>query len=294
MLLIVLAFWLWTPDKSRAVLEAKYLNAAADLIDVAGVKLHVRVSGSKSAPAIILIHGFGASLHTWEPWAQVLAAHHRVIRFDLPGAGLSSPDPTGDYTDARSMQVLIALMNTLGVTKASVIGNSIGGRIAWTFAATHPERVDKLVLVAPDGFASPGFAYGTPPEVSGTMKLMRYVLPKFMLKMSLQPAYADPKFLTDALTNRYFDLMLGEGSRDALLARMAQTTLVDPVPLLKRIQAPTLLVWGEQDGMIPFANSAEYLKTIPNVKLVSLNGVGHLPHEEAPERSIVPVNEFLK
>lgn len=166
--------------------------------------------------------------------------------------------------------------------------------MAWTFAATHPERVDKLVLVSPDGFASPGFEYGKPPEVTGSMKLMRYVLPKFMLKMSLKPAYADPKFLTDDLTNRYFDLMLGEGSREALLARMAQTTLVDPVPLLKRIQAPTLLLWGEQDGMIPFANSAEYLKAIANVKLVSLNGVGHPPHEEAPERSIVPVSEFLQ
>ena len=291
--MLSLAFWLWTPDKSRALLESKYLDAPTDLIDVAGVKLHVRHSGAKTAPAVILIHGFGASLHTWEPWAKVLATNHRVIRFDLPGSGLSSPDPTGNYTDARSMQVLIALMDKLGVAKASIIGNSIGGRIAWTFAATHPERVDKLLLVSPDGFASHGFEYGKPPEVPGSMKLMRYVLPKFMLKMSLQPAYADPKLLTDELTNRYFDLMLAPGSRDALLARMAQTTLVDPVPLLKRIQAPTLLLWGEQDGMIPFANSDEYLKAIPNVKLVSLNGVGHLPHEEAPERSVVPVSEFL-
>lgn len=294
MLFLLLAFWLWTPDKSRALLESKYLNAPTDLIEVAGVKLHVRDSGAKNAPAVILIHGFGASLHTWEPWAKVLATDHRVIRFDLPGSGLSSPDPTGNYTDARSMQVLIALMDTRGVAKASIIGNSIGGRMAWTFAAMYPDRIDKLVLVAPDGFASSGFEYGKPPEVTATMQLMRYVLPKFMLKLSLKPAYADPNFLTDELTNRYFDLMLGAGSREALLARMAQTTLVDPVPLLKRIQAPTLLLWGEQDGMIPFANSAEYLKGIPNVKLVSLNGVGHLPHEESPERSIVPVMDFLK
>ena len=293
-LFLLLAFWLWTPDKSRALLESKYLNAPTDLIDAAGVKLHVRDSGAMTTPAVILIHGFGASLHTWEPWAKVLASNHRVVRFDLPGAGLSSPDPTGNYTDARSMQVLIALMDKLGVTKASIIGNSIGGRIAWTFAAMHPERVDKLVLVSPDGFASAGFEYGKPPEVSGIMKLIRYVLPKYVLKVSLKPAYADPNFLTDALTNRYFDLMLGEGSREALLARMAQTNLVDPVPLLKRIKAPTLLLWGEQDGMIPFANSAEYLKTIPNVKLVSFNGVGHLPQEEAPDRSLPPVRNFLQ
>ncbi len=293
-LLLLLVFWLWTPDKSRAFLESKYLYAFSDLIDVAGVTLHVRDSGLTTAPAVILIHGFGASLHTWEPWVSALATDHRVIRFDLPGSGLSYPDPTGNYTDARSMQVMVALMDTLGVARASVIGHSIGGRIAWTFAATYPERVDKLVLVSPDGFASPGFEYGKPPHVPGSMKLMRYALPKFMLKMSLKPAYADANVLTDELTGRYFDLLLGEGTREALLARTAQTILVEPVPMLKRIQAPTLLVWGEQDAMIPFANSESYLKAIPTVARVSLNRVGHLPQEEAPTRSLSAVRSFLQ
>ena len=112
---------LWTPDKDLASLEAKYLDAPGDRVDVAGVRLHVRDSGPKNAPAVILLHGFGASLHTWEPWAQGLAADHRVIRFDLPGSGLSAPDPTGDYTDERSLQLLLALMDTLGVARASVV-----------------------------------------------------------------------------------------------------------------------------------------------------------------------------
>lgn len=289
-----LLIWLWTPDQSRASLEAKYLATPSDMREVAGVHLHVRDTGAKDAPAVILLHGFGGSLHSWEPWALELAKTHRVIRFDLPGSGLSSPDPTGDYRDARSIQILIALMDQLGVAKASIVGHSLGGRIAWTFAATHPERVEKLVLVAPDGFASPGFEYGKAPEVPMAVKLMRVVLPKSILRMSLEPAYADPKFLDDALTTRYYDLMLAPGGRDALIARMAQTTLVDPVPLLRRIQAPTLLVWGEQDAMIPFANSADYLKAIPSVTLASFAGVGHLPQEEAPQRSIGAVVAFLK
>ena len=293
-LLAVLALWLWTPDLDRAALEPRYLASPADMLDVAGVRLHVRDSGPRDAPAVILLHGFGASLHTWEAWATGLAADgQRVIRFDLPGHGLSPPDPSGDYTDARSRQLLLALMDQLGVARASLVGHSIGGGIAWAFAAEHPERVNKLVLVSPDGFASPGFDYGKAPEVPMSFQLMRHALPKPLLRMTLAPAYADPALLTDEVAGRYHDLMRGPGVRDALIARMRQTVLADPVPALRRIRAPTLLLWGEQDAMIPFANSADYVKAIPMVTLAPLAGVGHLPHEEAPERSLVPVLAFL-
>lgn len=110
-LLIGGSIWLWTPDKSRADLEAKYLNSSSDIIEVLGTRLHVRDSGPRDAPAVIMLHGFGASLHTWEPWAQALHREHRVIRFDLPGSGLSEPDTTSDYTDARTMALLAALMS---------------------------------------------------------------------------------------------------------------------------------------------------------------------------------------
>ncbi|OYT98751.1 MAG: alpha/beta hydrolase [Burkholderiales bacterium PBB1] len=294
LLVLLGAYWLWTPDQDLPSLEARYLAAPGDLVELDGMRLHLRDSGPKNAPAVIMVHGFGGSLHSWEPWARALSSNHRVIRFDLPGCGLTAPDPSGDYTDARSMQLLIALMDRLGIARASIVGHSIGGRIAWTFAATHPERVDKLVLVAPDGFASPGFEYGRAPEVPFSAELMRFVLPKPLLRMSLEPAYGNPTFLSDDLTTRYHDLMLAPGSRDALLARMRQTTLVDPIPLLQRIQAPTLLVWGEADAMIPYANSGDYLKAIPHAKRVSLPGVGHLPQEEAADESIAAVRDFLK
>jgi pimeloyl-ACP methyl ester carboxylesterase len=291
------AYWLWTPDKDRAVLERLYLKAPSDMVDVAGTRLHLRDSGpptsNRNAPAVIFLHGFGASLQTWEPWAQALAKDLRVIRIDLPGSGLSLPDPTGDYSDQRSLQILVALMDKLGLARVSLVGHSIGGRIAWTFAGTYPERMDKLVLVSPDGFASPGFEYGKTPDVPGIYKLMRFALPKALLTMSLKSAYADPAAMTDALATRYYDLMLAPGSRDALLARMAQTVLVDPIPILKKIAAPTLLVWGEQDAMIPFENSNDYLKAIAGSKLVSFKRVGHLPQEEAPDQSIVAVRQFL-
>ena len=284
---------LWTPDADEATLRAHYLATPSDLRMIEGVSLHVRDTGPRTAPALILLHGFGSSLHTWEPWARSLASTYRVVRFDLPGSGLSAPDPTGDYTDTRSMKLLASLMDTLGLQRATVIGNSMGGRIAWTFAARYPERVDKLVLISPDGFASPGFEYGKAAEVPASLSLMRYVLPKAMLRMSLEPAYADKRIMTDSLADRYYDLMRAPGARDAMLQRMRQTVLTDPVSLLRQIQAPTLLLWGKQDAMIPFSNAADYLKALPHAMLVPLPRAGHLPFEETPDAALVPLRRFL-
>lgn len=292
--LIGLVLWLWTPDRPRSELEAAWLARPSDMITVAGTTLHVRDTGPRNAPAVILLHGFGASLHTWEPWAGVLDDDLRVIRLDLPGAGLSPPDPTGDYSDARVMTLLLALMDRLGLDRAALVGNSIGGRIAWTLAAEHPARVDRLVLIAPDGFASPGFDYGRAPEVPWIMSLMRYTLPREMLRANIAVGYGDPSALTGPTVTRYRDLMLAPGARQAMLDRMRQTVLRDPVPLLGRITVPVLLVWGEQDAMIPFANARDYQRHLADVRLVSFPDLGHLPHEEAPARSLPPVLTFLR
>ena len=284
---------LYTPDLDRATLHARYLASSSDLRRIDGVMLHIRDTGPRSAPALIMLHGFGSSLHTWEPWARALDSSYRVIRFDFPGSGLSEPDNTGDYADMRSMQLLAALMDTLGLRRATVIGNSMGGRIAWTFAARYPERVAQLVLISPDGFASPGFEYGKPADVPFALSLMRYVMPMPLLRMSLEPAYADRRTMTDSLATRYYDLMRAPDARNAMLQRMRQTVLTDPVPLLRQVQAPTLLLWGQQDAMIPFRNAADYMQALPNAALVPLPNVGHLPFEEAPAAALVPLRRFL-
>lgn len=291
--LIAAGVALYTPDADRDTLRARYLASPGDLRMIEGTSLHVRDTGPRDAPALILLHGFGSSLHTWEPWARALDRTYRVIRFDLPGSGLSAPDPTGDYADMRSMQLLATLMDTLGLRRATLIGNSMGGRIAWSFAARYPERVEKLVLISPDGFASPGFEYGKPADVPFALSLMRYVMPMPLLRMSLEPAYADRRTMTDSLATRYYDLMLAPGARDAMLQRMRQTILTDPVPLLQKIQAPTLLLWGQQDAMIPFSNAADYMKALPHATLVPLPNVGHLPFEESPDASLVALLRFL-
>ena len=292
--LTLLSLWLWTPDVPRATLEARYLDSPADLRSVGPWQLHVRQSGPPDAPAVVLLHGFGSSLHTWDAWAKGLLTTHRVIRIDLPGSGLSPPDPAHDYRDERSLDMLIALMDSLGLQRTSLVGHSMGGRIAWTLAAKFPERVDKLVLVAPDGFASFGFEYGKPMDVPATLGLMRHVLPKPLLRMNLKSAYARPEALSDAVTTRYHDLILAPGARQAMLDRLRQTVLQEPLPLLRQIKAPTLLVWGEADAMIPVSNAQDYLQALQGSRLVSWPQVGHLPQEEAAELSLKAVADFLR
>ncbi len=289
--------WAWTPDRPRDALEARWLAQPGDMVTVSGQRLHLRDSFGQrpggDGPAIIMLHGFAASLHTWEPWATALSDRYRIIRYDLPGFGLSPPNEDGDYSLARDVDQLGAVMDALGLDRATLIGNSMGGKVAWHFAARFPARVEKLVLISPDGFAQPGQAYGEAPRVGRAIGLMRYFLPEPLLRMNIAAAYADASRLSGETVTRYHEMMRAPGARAAMIERFRQAVLEDPAALLPRITAPTLLLWGEQDRLIPISNAEDYLRLMPRAELVRLPGIGHLPHEEAPEASLPPVAEFL-
>jgi hypothetical protein len=184
-------------------------------------------------------------------------------------------------------------MDQIGVPSAAFIGNSLGGRFAWEFAARYPARVSRLVLISPDGFASPGFEYGKAPEVPLMLEAMPWVGPRSLVRANLAPAYANAKALTEETLTRYRDMLLAPGVRRAILDRTRQTVLTDPSERLQRIAAPTLLLWGEKDAMIPISNSADYQRLMPNAVLVRLPGLGHVPFEEDPARALLPVERFL-
>jgi pimeloyl-ACP methyl ester carboxylesterase len=223
-----------------------------------------------------------------------LSADYRVIRFDLPGFGLTGPDPTGDYSDAREMKILTGLMDQLGVARAILVGNSMGGRIVWNFAALHPDRVTRLVLVSPDGLPSPGFAYDHAPETPAVMRALQYVAPpRSLMKAGLDAAYARPEALSEKTLTRYRDLLMAPGVRRAIVDRMGQLILHDPGPTLARIKVPTLLLWGEKDGVIPIGNATAFLRDLPQASLVRLPNLGHVPFEEDPVASFVPLRLFL-
>ncbi len=289
------AIWLYNPDLPRTALERRWAPPPSQFVEAAGMRLHVRDTGPRDGLAVLLIHGFGSSLHTWEAWASLLEDRFRVVSLDLPGWGLTGPDPTGDYSDERSVAVLAALLDRLGIAQAAVVGSSMGGRIAWSFAAAEPTRVSKLVLMAPDGFASLGREYGRAPErLPWLMRLLPYTAPKSLLRRTMQNAYAVHGALTDAVVERYHAMLLAPGVRRAILDRMLQTRLVPPEPILATIRAPVLLLWGEWDGAVPASHSADYERALPDARTVILPGIGHVPMEEAPEASAQALRIFLE
>jgi pimeloyl-ACP methyl ester carboxylesterase len=291
--LALAAYGLWVPDMGLNELQKRYGSTPENMVSIESIRIHYKDTGPKDAPVLLLLHGFGSSLQTWDVWAGKLDKKYRVIRLDLPGFGLTGPSPSDDYSELNDLNTLTRFVDSLGITDLSVVGHSMGGKIAWTFAAAHAERVKALVLMAPDGFPQPE-AIGTKPyAMPAIMGVMKFSLPKYFVRKSIEPAFVDLNELDDKLVNRYHDMLRAPGVRAAILARANQTIYTDPVPRLKQIKAPTLLIWGDEDKMIPSSNAKSYAAVLENSETVLIPKLGHLLHEEHAELGFAKVTEFL-
>lgn len=286
-------YGLWTPDLPKAELQERYGVPGQQVLEVDGLSIHYQDTGRPDAPVLMLLHGFGSSLQTWNAWVPQLARDYRVIRLDLPGFGLTGATPTRDYSEARDVATLQHFADRLGLTGFSVIGHSLGGKMAWSLAAAEPERVKALVLMAPDGFAPPEL-WGTKPyEVPVVMGLMKYSLPKPLVHQFVGAAFSDPESLTESMVDRYHDMLRAPGVRQAILDRGQQTIYTNPMARLQQIRAPTLLLWGEDDRMIPSSQEASYAQVLQRSHTVVLPNLGHVLQEERPEVGLEQVKAFL-
>ena len=288
-----LLYGLWAPDLTLSELKHRYGADSLQTVQVDGLTIHYQDNGPRDAPVLVLLHGFGSSLQTWDVWAAKLELNYRVIRLDLPGFGLTGPSPLHDYSEANDLATLTHFVDKLGVSSFSVIGHSMGGKMAWGLAAAKPDRVKALVLMAPDGFAQAKDIGTKPYAMPSIMGVIKFSLPKILVRKSIEPAFYDATALSDRLVDRYYDMLRAPGVRAAILERANQTIYTDPVPRLKQITAPTLLVWGEQDQMIPSSNAQSYAEVLANSKTVLLPKLGHLAQEEQPEMALGHVVEFL-
>jgi len=292
-LMMGLLYGLWTPDLDSTELKASYGVSSEDEIVVDGLKIHYKDTGSKDAPVVLLLHGFGSSLQTWDAWAARLEPHYRLIRLDLPGFGLTGPSPVHDYSENGDLTTLTHFVDKLGLSRFSIIGHSMGGKMAWNLAAARPERVNALVLMAPDGFPEDKDIGTKPYAAPAIMGVMRFCLPKYLVRKSIEPAFFDSNALSDGLLNRYYDMLRAPGVRGAILERANQTIYTDPQPRLKKITAPTLLIWGEQDQMIPSSQAQRYAQVLMSSQTVLLPHLGHLIQEEQPHIALSHVENFL-
>ena len=293
------AFIAWrVPDQPVSALQAKWAPPPSQFIAVRGMQVHLRDEGPRDDPVpIVLLHGTSASLHTWEGWTRELTRERRVIRFDLPGFGLTGPSPDGIYTVESYVDTVLAVADRLGVQRFVLAGNSLGGYVAWATAVLHPERVERLVLVDAAGYPIQSQSVPLAFRIARTPilnVLMRDVLPRGVVERSLRDVYGDPTRVTPDLVDRYFDLATRAGNRAALVARFDQTkpgSLADRVP---EIQVPTLILWGGKDRLIPLEFGERFARDIHGSRLVVFDALGHVPHEEDPARTVAAVLPFME
>jgi pimeloyl-ACP methyl ester carboxylesterase len=281
------------PDIPLEALLPEYGTAPSKFVEIEGMRIHYRDEGAGSP--LVLLHGFGSSLYTWDGWVRQLAGTRRLIRLDLPGFGLTGPAPDGDYTAERYVHVVAALLDSLGVECTDIAGNSMGGRTALMFALEHPERVRKLILVDAGGFAPmpppPLFRLAQTPILGPWMIL--HVTPRFVVRRNLEGVYGDPSRLTNAVVDRYWTLARRAGNRGAMLARITGPPDPKLADRLGELKLPVLIQWGKLDRWIPLSDAYGFHRGIVGAELRIYPGAGHVPMEELPEATARDADAFL-
>ncbi len=282
-----------TAEQTAMAVDSPYWSDDADrVVDVDGVSARVRVEGAEGAPVIVLVHGFSHSLESWDGWAQDLSADYRVVRMDLPGHGLTGPDPQARYSVPQTVDFLAGLMDALDIEQAHIGGNSLGGLVAWRYAADHPERVSSLVLVSPGGFSINGVTEDPVPVPMGVSFYLTQA-PEAMVAAATGALYGDATRLDPSVPARVHSLMRREGVGQAMVERLEVFTLPDPEADLARMTAPTLILWGERDGMVPAEHAGLFEAALPDARLVMYPDLGHVAQEEDPARTLIDVRAFL-
>lgn len=287
----------WAPDRQLGELVARWAPPPSSFVELDGMQVHVRDTGPRDDPMpIVLLHGMASSLHTWEGWQQELQLERRVISVDLPGFGLTGPSPQGEYRIEAYTRFVLRLLDTLGVKRVILAGNALGGEIAWQTAVLAPDRVRKLILVDADGYPLSPLSQPIAFQISGARGLRwiaERILPRSIIESSVRDVFGNPAKVTQERIDRYFELALRVGNRGALFQRMDQSESGAQQALIHRIKQPTLVLWGGRDGMVPVVLADRFCQDIPRCEKVVFPELGHIPQEEDPQRTLVPVKAFL-
>ena len=268
-------------------------EARTHYVEIDGARIRVREEGPAGAPVIVLLHGFTMSLESWDGWAERLAGDHRIVRYDLLGHGLSGPDPLRRYAPEERVEILRRLLDALGIDRAILGGNSFGGLVAWRFATRYPERVNRLVLVDTGAYSIYGVT-DEPARVPDAMRAYLLAAPLAGVEASAAQIFADPSRLPPGRIAQIRQMMTARpGNGQALVEHLEEFVLPDPTADLGRIEAPTLILWGEEDRVVPLAHAARIAAAIPDARLVTYPGVGHAPQEEIPAETAAAVHAFL-
>lgn len=284
-------------------LESIYANADSRYLAFGDdMRVHFRDVGPRDGNVIVLVHGFSASLQTWEPWVTNLKRDYRVVSIDLPGHGLSRCLDNDAIGPKQFVETINRVANGLGIEHFTLAGNSMGGGAAWAYALAHPDRLDGLVLVDAAGWPRDEAETDSRPlvfkllEIDLARRVMKDLDLSALIRGGLENSFSDPSFVTDEMVERYATLARAPCHREALLSLSAgrgERTEASP-ELLSAITVPTLVMHGEDDNLIPVEHGRNFAAAIPGAQLMVYPGVGHLPQEEIADLSAGDLRAFLE
>ena len=247
----------------------------------------IRYLDAGSGSAVLLLHGLGGYADKWRGVISRLSDSHRVIAPDMIGYGLSDK-PVADYTPRFFVEFLERFIKATGIERPHIVGASLGGQVAAMFAAMHPEHISRLVLVSPAGImkiSTPALdayilaaLYPRPGSVGHALRLM-------------EGSGRDPSW---TLVSSFIDNMRRPNAKMAFMSSLlCFKNAGDLTPHLKNIEAPTMLLWGYDDPIIPISYAAQFATAIPGCRFVGLEDCGHTPYVQYPERFAGLVAGFL-
>ena len=301
---VVAAVWLTVLGACRAPeipVERRYPAGSpfrAQYLVVDGTRLRMIDTG-RGTP-VVFIHGFGASLYSWRhTLAPVVGAGYRVIAFDNRGFGFSdkpAPQEGGAplYTNAAYARLVVALLDSLDLSSAVLVGHSMGGAIAAEVALRYPSRVRGLVLIDAAGFGvrwPPALKVGRWP---GAGRLAATFRGRWITEQVLRSTYADPSKVTDEDVDQYYGPVAEPGYDRALRGVLRQFRFDTLVGRLGALAAPTLVVWGAEDRWIPLRDGSRLATELPRGGFVIVPRTGHAAAEESPDEVNALLIPFLK
>jgi pimeloyl-ACP methyl ester carboxylesterase len=262
----------------------------ATFADVGGARVHFVDVGQ--GPAIVMIHGFAASLETWKGIIPELAKTHRVLALDLKGFGWTDR-PEGDYSPQAQAELVLALLSYRGIDRAAVVGHSWGASVALAMALMAPDRVTKLALYDAWVYEEQlptTFHWARASGVGETIFALFYT-ERAEDKMAL--AFYDKKYVTEDLVDAVESALDRPGSTAAALAAVRGQRYAEVQTRYRSITQPTLLLWGREDTVTPIKYGERLSLELPHVKLVVYPRCGHFPMIEAKSASDAELRAFL-
>lgn len=301
LLFLIAIISLRTLDTDRNEMLDKYTNQHSSFIGgESGLNVHYRDQGKRDGRPVIFLHGSSGSLHVFEPLIGKIRGSYRLISYDHPGHGLTGPHPSNDYSYAGYSHVLDLVLSELHIEKFVLVGHSMGGWIAWRYAAEHPDTVDALILISASGMPA---RKGDPaPRLSLGQRLMQtsfgrwlseYTMPRSMIKSSSRMAIYDDDMVSDELVDQFWELMRFPGNRQAFSIRSQMSRDLHLAHVANEIEAPTLLIWGDRDTSVLPSTALSFNERIKRSEILILTDVGHLPMLEAPVDSQAAIEQFL-